>query len=90
MDKRTSYRCEFRPDAGDRWTAQYRRWWSPFWATHKVCYGLGGELGPIFAPAFFGSLDQAKEWCEHNAQRELARAEKLREPRRYLELGRLP
>lgn len=87
MDKRTEYRVVFQPKY-DRWVAQYRRWWSPFWATGQRC-AYGGEL-PIFVPVFFVSKTWAEEWCREDAEEREAERLRRRQPVEIVNLGRLP
>lgn len=89
MDRRTSYRIKFRPDACDRWVAQYRLWWSPFWATHERCVYHGVELS-MFAPVWFETAEDAEAWCRVDAQKRGSDRIKRRAARPVINLGRLP
>lgn len=88
MDFRTEYRVVFRPDAANRWIAQYRRWWSPFWGEHvrMIC---GGDL-PLSVPIWYDTEAEARAWCHEHAHRESRRAAEKKARRRIVNMGRLP
>lgn len=87
MDKRTEYRVVQIPEERGRWIAEYRRWWSPFWATHCELFHI---YPPTTWPKYFDEQWKAEAWCVSHARKEAERDRTRALPFVTVRLGRLP